>query len=391
MKVAYFDCFSGISGDMCLGALLDAGIPLPVLKEELRSLHLDSDEIKEATVTRGGLRAKKIDVITGKDEPHRSFSDISEIITASDLPQDIKEKGLRIFGRLFEAEARVHGGKAEEIHLHELSGTDCIIDIIGTLVCLKKLKIEKVISSPLNIGGGMVTTEHGLLPVPTPATAELLKKAPLYSTGIRRELTTPTGAVIISGLAAEFRPFPEMKLEATGYGAGGYNLDEQPNLLRVFTGQMVETGGEELNGLTTERLLTIETNIDDMNPQAYGYVMKRLFAEGALDVYLLNTIMKKTRPGTILNVLCHPKERERLIGIILQETPTLGVRYHESERVCLEREIEKVETEFGMVHYKSVSTGEFKKSVPEYEDCLKIAEDTGIPLIEVMKRLNRSS
>ncbi len=389
MKIAYFDCFSGISGDMCLGALVDAGVPLRKLKEGLDKLDLAPYEIRKRKVKRGGISATRIEVIVKKGEPIRRLADISTIIEESGLPQNIKKKGLRIFRRLFQAEKKVHGGRLKDLHLHELSATDCIIDITGTLLCLEILGIREVISSPLNLGGGTVSSEHGLLPVPAPATSHILKGKPVFSTGIQKELTTPTGAAIITETATFLGHFPEMTIESTGTGAGGHILKEQPNILRVFIGDTTIKpiqGHHNIKGIN-ERVTMIETNIDDMNPQVYEYLMERLFKEGALDVFLSTGIMKKSRPGVLLQVIAYPASRERLINILFEETPTLGIRFHETERVYLEREIKKMDTEFGPVRFKVVTTDGYRKSVPEYEDCRRIAEKTGLPLIDVMKKL----
>jgi uncharacterized protein (TIGR00299 family) protein len=390
LKVAFFDCFSGISGDMCLGALVDAGASFRELKERLKALPLDSYEIRKKTVIRRGMRATKIDIKTDDREQGRNLSDIRALIEGSDLQKRIKKRGMRIFRKLFQAEARVHGGRISDIHLHELSGTDCIIDIIGTLICLDNLGIDAVHSSPLNLGSGVISSAHGILPVPAPATSEILKGKPVYSSGIGKELTTPTGAAIISVISESFGSLPDMEIESIGYGAGGYQLKEQPNLLRVFIGRRDGSGdkggGEEFR----ERLIVIETNIDDMNPQAYGYVMDKLLSEGALDVFLSTVIMKKSRPGILLSIICYPDLRDKLIKTLLRETTTLGVRYYETERLCLKREIKEVRSEFGPVRFKTVKTDKYSKSAPEFEDCRRIAESTGLPLIEVMRRLNRS-
>ncbi len=388
MRIAYFDCFSGISGDMCLGALVDAGVSLQKLREGLNALNPVSYEIRRRKVKRGGISATRIEVIVKKDEPTRGLADISTIIDDSGLPENIKKRGLRIFRRLFQAERKVHGGRLKDLHLHELSATDCMVDIIGTLICLDILGIREVISSPLNLGGGTVSSEHGLLPVPAPATSRLLKGKPVFSTGIQKELTTPTGAAIITETATSFGHFPEMTIDSTGTGAGGHILKEQPNILRVFIGnKTIKLHNGHHKGGSNEVVTVIETNIDDMNPQVYEYLMERLFKEGALDVFLSTVIMKKSRPGILLQVLAYPASRERLIDILFEETPTLGIRFHETERLCLERKIKKIDTEFGPVRFKVVTTDGYRKAVPEYEDCRRIAEKTGLSLIDVMKML----
>jgi uncharacterized protein (TIGR00299 family) protein len=392
MRIAYFDCFSGISGDMCLGALVDAGVPFDVLKEGLEVIGLEPYRISRKRTQRGGFSSTKIDVLISGKEPPRRFSDISEIIGTSRLTEKIKRKGLKIFRRLFEAEAKVHGGKLREVHLHELSGTDCMIDIIGTLLCLDYLGTEEVVASPLNLGGGTVSTEHGLLPVPAPATAELLKDIPAYSSGAECELTTPTGAAIISEIASSYGPFPEMTFDLIGHGAGSHLLKDRANLLRVFVGtrkSVVHVPAKK--GLIEEKLVTIETNIDDMNPQIYEFLLDRLMSEGALDVFFTPIIMKKSRPAIILTVLCYPERKNACIDLLLRETTTLGVRFFETGRICLKRKIEEVETEFGKVRFKVVTTGKLKKAVPEYEDCRRIAQTTGLPLMEIMKRLSQTN
>ncbi len=387
MRTAYFDCFSGISGDMCLGALVDAGASMDELRDGLSSLELASYRLSSSRVKRGGVSATKVDVVVTGDEPERRLADVSGIIENSALPEDVKEQSLRIFRRLFEAESKVHGGRIEEIHLHELSATDCIVDIVGTLLCLDLLGIEEVISSPLNLGAGTVQTAHGLMPVPAPATAHLLMGIPVFSSGIKLELTTPTGAAIIAETADSFGHCPGMTIEEIGAGAGSHDLTVQPNVLRVFIGKRTESARDV--GRTVERIAVIETNIDDLNPQVYEYLMERLFKEGALDVFLSTVMMKKSRPGVLLHVLAHPASRERLMDIIFEETTTLGIRFHETERVCLDRELKEVDTEFGPVRYKVVTAEECGKAAPEYEDCRRIAEKTGLPLIEVLKKLGR--
>ncbi|NOZ25456.1 MAG: nickel pincer cofactor biosynthesis protein LarC [Nitrospirae bacterium] len=387
MRIAYFDCFSGISGDMCLGALVDAGVSLEEIRRRLGALGLASYKLRRRRVKRGGISATKIDVIVPRNEPPRKASEITNLIGRSKLPEHIKRKGLRIFRKLFQAEKKVHGVRLKDLHLHELSATDCIVDIIGTLLCLDMLGIEEVRASPLNLGGGTVQTEHGLMPVPAPATAQIIMGIPVFSSGIQRELTTPTGAAIIAETAASFGHCPRMTVTAIGVGAGGYDLEEQPNILRIFIGD--ETGPAREDGKTAERITVIETNIDDMNPQVYEYLMERLFGAGALDVFLTTVIMKKSRPGVLLRVLVHPASSRRIMDILFEETTTLGIRFHETERICLERRTEEVSTEFGPVRYKVVTAEGYGRAVPEYEDCRRIAETTGLPLVDVMKKLSR--
>ncbi len=397
--IAYFDCSSGISGDMILGALIDAGAPPQKLKNELSRLPVRGYKLDVKSVKRAGLKATKVDVkITDspksrvKSQELRRFKDVEKIIKNSTLSKDIKQKGLSIFKRLFEAEAKVHGIQFDKVHLHELGAIDCIIDIFGTLIGLNILGIRKIYSSALNVGNGTIRTEHGVLPVPAPATIELLRNIPVYSSDILFELTTPTGAVIISFLAQKFMPMPEMKILRIGIGAGYNDLKEQPNVLRLFAGERAkgraETGDKEK---TEDRVMVIETNIDDMNPQIYEYVMEKLFKSGALDVFLTQIIMKKGRPGIKLSALCNEDKKEGLIEIIQEETTSIGLRFYRAERRILHREIKPLDTKFGKVNVKVSRLGKnIYKTTPEYEDCKKIAKKYNIPLLEVLRTIGSS-
>ena len=392
MKIAYFDCFSGISGDMCLGALVDAGVPLPKLERELKKIPVKGYRLVSKRVKRADLAATKIDVVCrkGRCNPARNFNDIRKIIRTSSLSPDIKQKGLRIFERLFRAEAKVHGISVQKVHLHELGAADCVADIFGTLIGLSLLGIEQVLSSPINLGSGFVETEHGTLPVPAPATIEILRDVPVYSTGMPYELTTPTGAVIIKELASEFAGMPLMETTTTGIGAGGRDLGRWPNVLRVFIGNLLsrEVSGNTPADSSDHMITVIETNIDDMNPQLFEYVMEKLFRAGALDVFLTQILMKKGRPGVKLSVLCRNAQRNTLSAIILKETSSIGVRFYEMERIALDRTIKSMDTEFGKIRVKfSRLGGEVLKATPEYEDCKRIARKLGIPLMHIMKKI----
>jgi uncharacterized protein (TIGR00299 family) protein len=388
--IAYFDCFSGISGDMALGALVDAGVTIQSLEEGLSCLPLKGYEIRARKVKRSGLRASKVDVVLtaagkGQKNENRTWKDVEKLIAMSSLPEPIKQKGLFIFKRLFEAEARVHGGRYDRVHLHELAAVDCVVDIIGTLICLDILGISSVYASSVNVGSGSVNTAHGSLPVPAPATVELLKKIPVYATDVKCELTTPTGAALISSLAEGFGPVPDMKIMKTGIGAGDMDFEEQPNILRVLIGQKCARRKDAGSKVTV-----IETNIDDMNPQVYEYVMDKLFRKGALDVFLTQVIMKKGRPGVILTVLCDDRRADHMMNIILHETTSIGVRSHRVERRVLERKITSVKSRYGKVDVKVSHLGKGKKKLSvEYEDCRKIAEKFDIPLWEVIKELSK--
>ena len=407
MKIAYLDCFSGISGDMCLGALLDAGVPLKTLLRELKRIPLKGYEIRVSKVKRAGIAATKVDVIQTahsierrakskyinpplekggaegfKQEPKR-WKDIERIIENSSLSKEVKEKGHRVFRRLFEAEAKIHGEGFSKIHLHELSAVDCLIDVFGTVIGLDILEVEKIYSSAVNLGNGLARTKHGILPVPAPASAEILKGVPVYSTDIDFELTTPTGAVLVRELSSEFGNLPLMNIETIGIGAGSRNFKDTPNVLRLLVGQV---GAE---ALSHENATVIETNIDDMNPQVYEYTMEKLFKKGALDVFLTQVIMKKGRPGIKLTVLCQETKKEELMNIIMRETTTIGLRFYDVGRKVLKREIKVVNTEFGKVRVKFARVGdEILKATPEYEDCKRIAKKLNIPLLEIMRRIS---
>jgi len=385
--IAYLDCSSGISGDMLLAVFIDAGMPIKRLREGLSCLHLSGYRLNAETVKRNGFRATMVDTRIhdkGQGKPAvKRWRDVEGIIKRSSLSDDLKDRGLLIFRRLFEAEAKVHGERFDDVHLHELGAIDCIIDIIGTLLAMEFFKIERVYSSPLNIGRGTVETGHGRLPVPAFATIELLKGIPVYSSDIDLELTTPTGAAIISTIAHDFGVMPEMRISRIGIGAGKTDIKGHPNVLRLFIG---EGRGQEDNSV-----IVIETNIDDMNPQVYEYLSERLLESGALDVFLTSVIMKKGRPGIKLTVLSPDDKRDELIKVIFNETTTIGVRFYRVERRVLQREIRSLDTRFGKVRIKLSYPGDGSIRVsPEYSECIKIAKKKGISLLEVMNETTRS-
>jgi uncharacterized protein (TIGR00299 family) protein len=388
LKIAYFDCSAGISGDMCLGALVDAGVPLKEIEKGLKGLPVKGYRLETREVKRAGIAATKVDVVIRQSaisgqQSEKRWKDIKKTIKDSSLPERIKQRGLRTFKRLFEAEGRVHGNEYTRTHLHELGAVDCIVDIFGTLIGLDILGIERVYSSALNLGKGSVMTEHGTLPVPAPATAEILKGVPVYSSDVPFELTTPTGAALVRELAQNYGHIPMMKIEHTGYGAGQKDIPGLPNTLRILLGEDILLRNTEPD----PGVSIIETSIDDMNPQCYEYVMERLFSSGALDVYLTQVIMKKGRPGVLLTVLCGEDRKEDIIDLLFKETTTIGVRFYEVARRVLKREIRRVKTESGTMRVKvSKRLDGTPKFSPEYEDCKRIAEQHKIPLIEVMKR-----
>jgi uncharacterized protein (TIGR00299 family) protein len=375
-KLLYFDCFSGISGDMLLGALLDLGVPCSVVENQLKKLKVKAFKIKTAKVKRDGITATKLQVRISESHVKRNFSDIRKIIEKSGLDDGIKKKSIEIFKKLFAAEAKVHGKKAHQIHLHEMGAIDAIVDIVGASVALKEIGADEIYSSPINVGKGFVKCEHGTFPVPAPATAELLKSIPVYSYGEKAELATPTGAAIISAWATQFNELPEMQIEQTGYGAGSKILKSHPNLLRVFLG----TSSEEFASSTT----IIETTLDDMNPQNYGYLMDTLFREGALEVFYTNVQMKKNRPGILVTVICKEEKAGSIIEHLFKETTTIGIRCRTDRRYELQREIKKIKTKYGTIRLKlSFLNGKVTQVSAEYDDCLRAAKRYRVPLKEV--------
>jgi uncharacterized protein (TIGR00299 family) protein len=386
-KVAYFDCFSGISGDMCLGSIVDAGVSLSEIDKELKKIAIKGYELVSKKVQRANISATKVDVIIKKTEGRKKkaeakkWEDIKDLILSSHLSEDIKKKGLYIFKRLFEVEANIHGVSLENAHLHELGGIDCIVDIFGTIIGLDVLGIKKIYVSPINLGSGTVMTSHGTLPVPAPATLELLKNYPIYSSHSSFELTTPTGAAIISGLLAEPSLIPNMKLEKIGYGAGNKDLNDTPNVLRILI-------GKEILSLPEDNVIVMETNIDDMNPQIYEHVIEKLFEAGALDVFLENIIMKKGRPAIKLSVLLKETELEKISNILFNETSTIGVRFYKAFRKTLKRDFRKIKTGYGNIRVKrALLDDEFVKLSLEYDDLKNLSKKTGIEINKIEKVL----
>src|SRR5271168_1244895 len=387
MKVAYFDCFSGISGDMTLGALLDAGVPLGLLRGELNGLDVPGWEISAEKVWKNGMAATYARVRTEDTTTHRSLSVILDILEKSKLSAAVKRSAAAIFRKLGEAEARVHDVPVEKIHFHEVGAVDAIVDIVGACVGFAALGIERFACSALNVGGGTAKMAHGVLPVPAPATARLLQGAPTYSSGVQKELVTPTGAAIVATLCEAFGPQPRMTVSAIGYGAGTADLEGQPNVLRIMVG---ETAEKTVAGFD-EEIAVIEANLDDMNPQIYGYFLEKAFAAGALDVYTTPVQMKKNRPGTLLTVLCKPPDTNALISLIFAETTTFGARTYRAQRRTLPREFLNVATAFGDVRIKiSRVNGRILHVAPEYDDCRKLAVEKNIPLQRVISEALRA-
>jgi len=380
--VAYFDCFSGISGDMVLAALVDAGADLRVIETELRKLGLEGWNISAEKVQRRGIFATHVKVETREEHHHRGLSIIFRRIDEANLAPRAADRARKIFMRLAEAEAHVHQMPVEQVHFHEVGAVDSIIDIVGAAIGFELLGIDEFACSALDVGGGQVKTAHGLLPVPAPATAELLRGAPTYSSGILRELVTPTGAAIATTLSARYAEMPPMTLRSIGHGAGSADNVEKANVLRLLIGERaVSEAGEFWDTPVT----VIETNVDDMSPQLYGYFAERALAAGALDVFSTPAQMKKNRPGLLVTLLSEPENVARLIDLVFRETTTIGVRTHEVRRKTLDREFVPVETPFGQVRMKlSRMNGSLVNATPEYDDCQRIAADHGVPLKQVI-------
>lgn len=407
-RVLYFDAFSGISGDMILGAFLDAGLPLESLQAALGSLRLEGCTIGAEKVLRSGISATRFVV----DEPdaggeahthvdaqgrtyshshagagphehdhvHRSLSEIHALIDGAAISTSARARAKGLFRRLAEIEAAIHQMPVEEVHLHEVGAIDSIVDIVGAVFALEWARVDRVVCSPLNVGGGMVQTAHGLIPVPAPATLALLGDAPIYSGTVQKELVTPTGALLATAYADAFGAIPPMSVERVGYGAGMRDNPGTPNVLRVLIGESHERP-------TGDRVTVIECEIDDMNPQLFGSTMERLYAAGALEVFHTAVQMKKNRPGTLLTVITRPELRETLSDLIFRETTTIGLRHHEVDRECLDREIIAVETALGAVRFKLARRGgHVVNAVPEFEDCAALARlhDTSVKQVQAL-------
>ena len=390
--LAYFDCFYGISGDMTLAALIDLGVPLKYLEDRLNSIPLRDFDITVTQVHRSGIHAVSVSVGAYDDQTTRNFTGIRSLIMDCPLSERIKSTSLQIFKKLASAEARIHSCSTEEVHFHEVGGIDAIVDIVGAAIGLDYLGINNIIASPIPLGTGFVTCRHGKLPVPAPATLDILRGVPVYGTDISHELVTPTGAAIIVTLAERFGTMPDMTMTGIGYGAGQRELEAGPNLLRIITGTKSETATGSPDVKLEDHITILETCIDDMNPELFGYLMDRLFADGALDVYWIPVYMKKNRPATMLQVLCHPNDNDSLIRRILSETTTLGVRYHESRRRLLWRDRFEVKTTYGDIAVKRIKDLQGNiRIVPEYEVCEKIAREQNIPLRIVYDTITRET
>jgi uncharacterized protein (TIGR00299 family) protein len=442
MRIAYLECFSGISGDMFLGALVDAGVSPKLLEETVAALAVGA-KLEISRVMRSGISATKIDVWVGgeKDMPrdeylakqasghshghshdhgehghshdhpdhehehhhdshgadkktpahshaHRGLTEIREIITAAKISETAKKRAIAIFEALGAAEAKIHNVSLDKVHFHEVGAVDAMVDIVCAAVGSEALGVDEIVCSPLNVGGGTVRCAHGTIPVPAPATVELLKDAPVYSSGLQAELVTPTGAAIVKTLATRFTSFPEMKIEKSGYGAGSRDFPGHANVARLVIGEAATTLAAKTNA---ETITVLEANLDDLNPQVFGYVTEQLFEEGALDCFGMPVQMKKNRPGTLLTVLCKPEDAAKLTQLIFTETTTLGIRRRDELRQTLGRRWESVKTPWGEVRIKIASlNGTVTNYAPEYEDCRRIAAESHIPLKAVMQEAARA-
>ncbi|MDY6990051.1 MAG: nickel pincer cofactor biosynthesis protein LarC [Thermodesulfobacteriota bacterium] len=374
MKILYFDCFSGISGDMILGAFMDLGVPKDVIEESIRNLPLEAFHLEVRTAPRMNIWGQQVRVVVEEHNHARNYRDIRALIEKSPLTDRAKALSLKVFSKLAAAEASIHHCPKEEVHFHELGGVDAIVDIVGAALAAEWLNTDRVMASEIPLGKGFVTCEHGVLPVPAPATVALLQGVPVYGTGVSHELVTPTGAAIIACLAEDFGPMPEMRIKQVGYGVGARELEEMPNLLRVLA-------GEPASMYEKDRVAVLETNVDDMNPEIFGFVMERLFEDGALDVIWIPVSMKKNRPGTMIQVICNEDDRDKVVQRILSETTATGVRHYGAARTKLPRKVKEAITSLGKVRVKEVSGPMGRLSVaPEYEDCKEIALKKKIPL-----------
>ena len=397
MKILYFDCFAGAAGDMIVGALLDAGLPFEELKRALGSLAVEGWDVTVDRVLKTGVNATKFRVHehshsrtdTHSDSPdhshgapahhhdHHSLAQIESAIERSALSAAGKGRAISMFRRLAEAEAAIHGMPVDRVHLHEVGAIDSIIDIVGAVFAFEWFAADRIVASALNVGGGMVRSAHGVFPVPAPATLKLLGNAPVYSSGVQSELLTPTGALILTEYASGFGPVPAMTVERVGYGAGDRELPETPNVVRVLVGRAASDAA-------ALRVVTLECEIDDMNPQIFGALMERLYAAGALEVYYSSVQMKKNRPGTLMTIVARPDQREALTNLVFRESTTIGVRYQEMWRECLDREMITVGTAVGPVRFKVAHrNGQVLNAQPEFDDLAKLSAERGIPIKEV--------
>jgi hypothetical protein len=380
--IAYFDCFSGISGDMTLGALIDSGLSVSVLNEMIHALKIENTRIEIKSTSYMGISATHAIVHTGAS-PIRHYSDIRNLIQESSLSQNVKSQSMAMFEKLAQVEAHIHGCDIEKVHFHEVGAVDSIVDIIGTACGLEALGVDQIVFSALPMGSGFVDCQHGRLPIPAPATMNILKDVPVYGTGISHELVTPTGALFAKCLARSYGPIPEMTIFKTGYGAGSYALTDRPNLLRIVLGDCKNVTQDNA---IYESVGVLETHIDDMSPECLSYAASKLMTTCALDVITIPVHMKKSRSGHKLQVICRPSDISRLTDIVLQETTTIGVRYQIVQRKVLKRQTKSVQTKWGTIAAKEIVQPDGSiRLTPEYESCQKLAVENGIGIQQVFQ------
>ncbi|MBI3647803.1 MAG: nickel pincer cofactor biosynthesis protein LarC [Actinobacteria bacterium] len=389
MRVLYFDCIAGISGDMALGALIDAGADLDGIRKVLATLPVEPFDVEVERVDAHGIGATKVLVEAPAGGVIRTYANIRSLVEGSDLPPDAKDLAQRIFRRLAEAEAIVHRRDVEQVTFHEVGAVDSIVDICGVAVALTMLGVERAFSSAVPTGFGMVRTEHGSMPIPAPAVVELLRGAPMYSRGVPVELVTPTGAAILTSTVEGFGEMPAMRIDAVGYGAGSHRTDF-PNVLRVLLGEEVPAGRGSAAETPASGELVLETNVDDLNPELYGYVLERLFEAGAQDAWLTPIVMKKGRAAVTISVLCSPQQQDAMRRVLFRETGTLGIRAAAVSKQALDREWIEVSTRYGRVRVKVGLLDDAPVTVaPEFEDCAAVAREAGVPARDVYEEAAR--
>jgi hypothetical protein len=378
VRIAYLDCFSGISGDMMIGALIDAGFPIEELKKTLNSLPIEGYTIDVTREERNYLFGTRFKVnVSRNPHPHRRFSEIKDLIRAGNISASVREKSIAIFESIAVEEGKIHGCPAEEVHFHEVGAVDSIVDIVGSVLGMEYLGILRACASSLPLSSGFVDTSHGRIPLPAPATAALLKGIPVHDSGLKEELVTPTGAALVKGLAHSFGSLPAMVIEKVGYGVGSRNLADRPNLLRILIGQDHGPANEET-------VVILESNLDDTNPEWLGFLMERLFEAGALDVVFSPGYMKKNRPAVLVQVVAKPHHKDQLMDLLFSESTTLGVRFHYTQRRVLERSSAEVDSPWGTMKVKKVFRPDGSSQLlPEFEECRRIAKEKGIPLRDI--------
>jgi len=382
MSIVYFDCFSGVSGDMFLGALIDLGLNVEVLAKTLKNLGLENFELNVEKTRRNDISATNLHVITEPENRRRNLQDIVDIVYSSALSDSVKQRVERVFTTIAEAESTVHNIPMSKVHFHEVGALDSIIDIVGSIWGLEQLGIETCYSSAITLGSGSIECAHGIIPVPAPATLEIVKNFPVVKKEIGTEVCTPTGAALVTELSEYRDQLPQMKISKIGYGCGDRIIKQIPNMFRIFIGEAVKFYEED-------RLLVVETNIDDMNTELFPYVMNRLFESGAVDVFLTPVIMKKGRPGNVLSFLTDEKSLDGCLDIIFSETTSIGIRMYETSRRKLPRSREKLKTPWGTIQVKSIDRFGKKVILPEYEECKKIAIRENIPIEQVYSTVKR--